>query len=209
MRLGRQQAQRSLALLVLLAGLFLVPVRAFPAFDHLGDVGSIISSLTDAVMKIPDLVEKTVTTTLSLQDRQKQREVRGELVLLSRDMTQYSNGLRTDVIPALDEYLASPQPDQWEKFKEHLGIAILLLRRLQQRLNIQTSDVVLTEAYKQIDASFRTRAGMAVKWLAMPAPTSKKDIATLRADGAKFDTLAKQLQDAVAKLNEYIKALPE
>jgi hypothetical protein len=172
MTLGRQQSQRSLALLVLLAGLFLVPVRAFPAFDHLGDVGSIISSLIDAVMKIPDLVEKTVTTTLSLQDRLKQREVRAELVLLSRDMTQYSDDLRTYVIPALDKYLASPQPEQWEEFKEVLGKTILTLRRLQEKLNIQTSDVVLTEAYKQIDASYRMRAGLAVKWLAMPAPTS-------------------------------------
>jgi hypothetical protein len=60
-------------------------VRSLAAFDHVGDVGGIITSITDAVMKIPDLVEKAVGATFSLQDRLKQRQVREDLVSLSRD----------------------------------------------------------------------------------------------------------------------------
>ncbi len=157
----------------------------------------------DAIGKITDGVRKLIVAgddgwkTISAQ------RTHESLVELSASLTGLAASQRVGAIPALESYIRQPNTESWMLVAAQIGGVLNQVDAILTRLNQERTDLVLQPAYVKLQNTLRTRASLLSRLQGVPPPTTKAEIAELRALLERYRILVAQLESARDELNEY------
>ncbi|MCP5235610.1 MAG: hypothetical protein H6945_07715 [Zoogloeaceae bacterium] len=133
---------------------------------------------------------------------------RDRLIDLSRRTTNLIATQNIRVVENLDQYLAerNPTQDDWAKVVRNIEATLGSVQALLADVQAEDGSFVLEPAFLTLNQTLSSRASLLTQLAAMPAPTSKEELALLRQASAKYKLLIANAREAVTQLNAYVKS---
>lgn len=172
----------------------------------LGAAAEAVGKLGDSVAHLASLGEQGWNTVSARRTRDRLRDISARLTILSAQQN-------ARVIQSLDEYIQEAKDGlstnllqtAWSQLVSRLNETLSNVQALLKDLEIERSDLVTQNVYRDLVETLAARAGLLDKLSKSSAPTSTDEIQSLQTASLNYKVFRENLGKAIEALNIYIR----
>jgi hypothetical protein len=169
------------------------------------NVGEQLESAAKAVEQFVNSIMRLVQSGVATYDLFAARRAHSWLLDYAARASRLYEGNVAIIIPAFDEYLASPSDEKWIIVQKEIAQPLSITKDLLHDLQADRSDFVAEDSYRDLGLVLQQRGVVLEKILTLPPPRSQGELKALKTIRDKYRLLVITLGEAEAALNLYIK----
>lgn len=168
--------------------------------DLIGACGNAIASITDGIKHLVETGAAGYDYIAAWREHKRLRD-------LSAYATNLIGTSQVSMIRSIDEYLATPNPTEfdWDAIRHGIANVMVGVQHILEDVRKERSDFVLEETYLKIIETLHGRIALFDKILMIPQPKTQQEREALEMINTEYKRLLNEFRKAIQQLNLYLK----